>query len=210
VKNILAWHMGGETLGHGDGRPVRVGERLDVPDPSRDIVCCAYGMHGYKDPVDMLALATGDWIRRVRLHEVRDRQSGKSAAPGRTALWELTPAQSRAVVVAFAQWCARRAKRSAARAATTATDATAAAYATAAAACATTAAAYAKRSTSTAAAVGTAAAHAERSAAYAADVAAYAWATVAHAAARDVERKAQARKLTQMLHAAHRAATRER
>jgi hypothetical protein len=185
VKNMLAWHMGGETLGYGDGRRVRVGERLDVPDADRAIRCCEYGMHGCSDPLDMLALATGDWIRRVCLHDVRDRNPDKAAAPGRTTLWELTPAQGRAVVVAFAQWCAKRAKRYAADA----YAATAATRAATDAADATAAGAYA-------------------AAAYAADAACAARVTAARATAdayAAAERKAQARKLTTMLNAAHRA-----
>jgi hypothetical protein len=154
----------------------------------------------------MLALATGDWIRRVRLHDVRDRQSGKAAAPGRTTLWELTPAQGRAVAVAFAAWCAGRAKRAAGQANGYAA-ADAAVYAADAAADARTADAEAAVADD---ATYLCAVSAHAAATSAADAGAYAAceSELARAAARDVERKAQSRKLTAMLYAAHRAATR--
>ncbi len=107
--NRIGWHFGGDTLGYDDGRPHVVGQRLDVPDLSRRIECCEYGMHASRDILAALDLATGGTCRLVRLHDIRDTRTGKAAAVGRTPLREVSAVETSRILAEWAGWCAERA-----------------------------------------------------------------------------------------------------
>lgn len=57
------WFSKGDTLSHGDGRKIVVGETLSVEGPLR---MCHNGLHWCEHPFDALMNAPGPWMHKVR------------------------------------------------------------------------------------------------------------------------------------------------
>jgi hypothetical protein len=160
------------TLGYGDGRQVLAGETLTVEGKP---VLCEHGLHACEHIYDALKYASGPRLWDVELGGIVMHDIDKSVGSERTAIRDYGDVLP--LIVRFAKWCAKRAKKHTARAAAYA--ARAAAYAAHADAHAADAAAYAAYAAAHAA---YAAAHAAYAAAHAADAAAYAAHADAHAA----------------------------
>ena len=78
------WFAAGDTLPHGDGRKIIIGETLKVEPP---IVPCKHGLHASIDPFDALEYAPGPILYKVRLGgEIIAHGGDKHAASERTAL----------------------------------------------------------------------------------------------------------------------------
>ncbi len=86
-KGILAWWFAaGDTLPHGDGRRIVVGETHEV---KGDIVPCSRGLHASVRLIDALQYAPGPYLYRVRMGGTIKRKPDKVAAARRTYLWRL-------------------------------------------------------------------------------------------------------------------------
>jgi len=93
TEPVLGWWFAkGDTLPHGDGRKVAIGETLTVEGP---IVLCERGLHASRRLVDALKYAPGPILYRVRLsgtivpHSSLRAGEDKLAASERTALWRV-------------------------------------------------------------------------------------------------------------------------
>ena len=60
-RTMKAWHFvaNNKRLGYGDGRIVEVGNTYEIPDKSRPIKLCEYGMHASVRALDALQYAPG-------------------------------------------------------------------------------------------------------------------------------------------------------
>lgn len=83
TDNLGWWFSISDTLPHGDGRKIVIGETLTVEGP---IVPCERGLHDCPDPFDALQYAPGALLWRVRRGGVSVQDGDKWASSERTAL----------------------------------------------------------------------------------------------------------------------------
>ena len=99
---VLAWHwlpaMG--QLGHGDPRPVVVGETLVHEGP---VVLRESGLHASVRALDALRYALGPFIQRVECSDLGEQHDDKLVCRKRKCLWM---ADATDTLRAFARWCA--------------------------------------------------------------------------------------------------------
>jgi hypothetical protein len=78
------WFAAGDTLPHGDGRKIILGEKLTVDPP---IIPCERGLHASVDPFDALQYAPGPMLYKVVLSgEIVAHETDKHAASERTVI----------------------------------------------------------------------------------------------------------------------------
>ena len=77
------WFSGGDTLPHGDNRPIVIGERIGV---KGKLVICQNALHGSFDPFDALQYAPGPYLHKVLFSGARIEESDKLGSRYRTVL----------------------------------------------------------------------------------------------------------------------------
>lgn len=106
----LAWRFvpADLRLPHGDGRPIVVGEWLEVEPP---IVACERGLHASERAMDALRYADSARVRLARVEcdgEIA-RESDKIACSRMRHLWIASEEETQRELRLFACWCARQA-----------------------------------------------------------------------------------------------------
>ena len=105
TKELIGWWWctSERTLPHGDGREIKIGERLTV---TGKIIPCQNGLHASRRALDALQYAPGEIVCRVRLSGTIVEEQDKAAASERTVL---AMADAGNLLHEFACWCAEQA-----------------------------------------------------------------------------------------------------